>query len=203
MVSAQLDALVQDPIERMYSARSTGSEAALAAPVASENGGRHRYHRPMADPQGPYRTFLRERIAPSLRELGLRGSGNAFALPDDQFWALVGFQADWRSAREGTVRFTVNLTVADKAAWARAREQKLYYPQAPSANSSGGMPPAEVIRIGHLIPVSDLQWDRWWAIGRRTPPDRVAQEVVAAVRDHGIPWLRSRMTPERGPLLTW
>ena len=148
----------------------------------------------MTDPQDPYRTFLRERIAPALRGLGFRGSGNRFVLPDDRYWALVGFQADWRGPRHGVVSFTMNLTVANKAAWHQTRLQELYYPATPSANSSYGMEPAEVIRIGHLIPVSDNLWDRWWTIGRpSSSPDRVAQEVIAATRDHALPWLRSRI----------
>lgn len=147
----------------------------------------------MADLRGPYRTFFREWIAPALRDLGLRGSGNTFVLPHDQVWALIGFQADWRPAWDGIVSFTMNLTVANKAAWDQVRLQKLYYPAVPSANNSNGMEPAEVIRIGHLIPVSDSLWDRWWTIGPRSSPDRIAEEVVAATRDHALPWLRSRI----------
>jgi hypothetical protein len=162
----------------------------------------------MADPHGPYRTFLHERIAPALRQLGLRGTGNAFVLPDDRTWALVGFQADWRMARMGIVSFTINLTVADKASWDQARKLRLWYPAKPPANSSEGMDPAETIRIGRLIPVDDQMLDRWWTIhdnqerpygdlftviGSVGPPEQVANEVIAAIRDHGMPWLKSRI----------
>jgi hypothetical protein len=160
----------------------------------------------MADSRGPYRTFLRERIAPALRQLGLRGSGNNFVLPDDRTWALVGFQADWRLARDGIVSFTINLTAADKAAWDRQREQQLWYPAKPPATGAMGMHPAKTIRIGNLIPVDATLHDRWWTIddgrehpyldllvdGPVGPPEQMADEVIAAVRDHGIPWLRSR-----------
>jgi hypothetical protein len=149
----------------------------------------------MADEHGPYRTFLRTRIAPSLRRNGLQGSGNAFVLPDERYWAIVGFQADWRLARDGIVSFTINLTVAKKADWDRIRTQKLWYPARPPANSSNGMPPAQVIRIGSLVPISPSMQDRWWTITHENTHDRVADEVIAAVRDHGIPWLKSRITP--------
>ncbi|HSL32935.1 MAG TPA: DUF4304 domain-containing protein, partial [Candidatus Limnocylindrales bacterium] len=64
----------------------------------------------MADPLGIYRAFLRDRIAPGLRGLGFKGGGGVFVLPDDRYWALIGFQADWKSARMGAPEFTINLT---------------------------------------------------------------------------------------------
>lgn len=118
-------------------------------------------------------------------------------LPHDAYWALLGFQADWRLARAGIVKFTMNLTVAEKAGWARAREMDPTYPEVPSANGSYGRE-AEVIRIGHLIPLRKNDWDRWWTLDRRSSPDRVADEVLAAARDHAIPWLRSRVTALAG-----
>jgi hypothetical protein len=148
----------------------------------------------VADERGPYRTFLRERIAPALRLLGLRGSGNVFLLPHEGCWALVGFQASEHWARAGIVKFTINLTVANKAAWDVMRTQKLWYPARPPANSSSGMSPAEDIRIGSLIPVSATMHDRWWTIDDEHTSDEVADEVIAAVRDHGIPWLKSRVS---------
>ncbi len=60
----------------------------------------------MADPRGPYRLFLRDHIAPGMRELGFKASGDVFVLPDDQYRALVGFQADWRTAYLGEPSFT-------------------------------------------------------------------------------------------------
>lgn len=143
--------------------------------------------------------FLREHIGPALRRLGLRGSGVSFELPDDRSWALVGLQADWRMARAGIVHFTVNLTFADKSAWAATRGAKLYYPERPSANSSYGMD-AEVIRIGELVPVAEDVLDRWWTLRQDHPPEQTAAEVVAAIRDHGLPWLRSRIASSSGDI---
>jgi hypothetical protein len=141
----------------------------------------------MADKRGPYRTFLRERIAPALRRFGLRGSGNVFVLPHERCWALVGFQASDHWARAGIVKFTINLTVANKAAWDVMRTQKLWYPPRPPANSSNGMSPAEVLRIGSLIPVRATTLDRWWTINDEHTSDEVADEVIAAVRTTAFP----------------
>lgn len=121
----------------------------------------------------------------------------SFTLPDERCWAFVGFQADWRLARSGIVEFTVNLTVAEKAAWDATRARKLYYPKRPSANSSSGMDPAEVIRIGALVPVDEQMYDRWWTLNDENG-DEVAREVIAAIRDHALPWLRSRTSKASG-----
>ena len=150
-------------------------------------------HRAVADPRGTYRTFVREQLAPGFRELGLRGSGVRYELPDERFWATVGLQADWRQSRSGIVRFTVNLAVADKAAWKEVRTRKLYYPERPPANSAYGMEAVEAIRIGQLIPISRNDWDRWWTLDEDHPPAAVAADVIAAIRHHGLPWLGSRM----------
>ena len=44
--------------------------------------------------QVDYQAFLRDLIAPAMRQLGFKGSRGVFELPDDRYWALVGFQAD-------------------------------------------------------------------------------------------------------------
>jgi hypothetical protein len=64
----------------------------------------------------------------------------------------------------GVPVFTINLTRASKAAWERRRKEQRWYPPKPSANGAEGMRPAESIRIGNLIPVSDTLHDRWWLV---------------------------------------
>jgi hypothetical protein len=164
----------------------------------------------LSDAGAFYRSVVRELIAPGLRSLGLCGSGTTFTLPDESMWLLVGFQSHRNLTGSDIPNFTINLTRAEKAAWERMREDRPWYPPVPPA---GAMVPAESIRIGHLIPVDNHHSDRWWLIddGRRArirdhpvagplmlaefgspkPPTQVAAEVIAAVRDHGIPWLRA------------
>ena len=166
----------------------------------------------MSDPQDRYRSFLRDHVAPGLRSLGLRGSGTSYVLPDDGVWAIVGFQSDGRLTAQGIAAFTINLTKADKAAWARVRDDRPWYPAKPPASGASGMEPAECIRIGNLIPVDASLYDRWWLLddgtthpflehplsgplrlnsyGSPQPAHEVAKEVVAAIRDHAIPWFK-------------
>jgi hypothetical protein len=35
--------------------------------------------------------------------------------------------------------------------------------------------------------------DRWWSVSATSDERQVGAEVVAAIRDFGIPWLRGRM----------
>lgn len=70
----------------------------------------------MTTAQETYQAMVREHIAPRLRELGFRGSGSLYSLPDGDAWRLLGFQRSVSSDRQ-RVRFTVNFTLADKAAW--------------------------------------------------------------------------------------
>jgi hypothetical protein len=76
--------------------------------------------------------MLRSEVAPRLRALGFKGSGQVYTLPDEDAWVLVGFQKFTRSTADH-VDFTINVTVASKAAWSEmGRERNL--PEKPSAN---------------------------------------------------------------------
>jgi hypothetical protein len=94
------------------------------------------------------------------------------------------------------------------------RIDRPWYPAVPPA--AGAMVPAECIRIGNLIPVDETLEDRWWLLddaanhpvldnplsgplmldkyGPLKPPVQVSDEVISAVRDPGIPWLRGTVT---------
>jgi hypothetical protein len=47
-----------------------------------------------------------------------------------------------------------------------------------------------VVRLGTLLPGGE---DRWWEIGDPETEPVIAREVVSAIRDLGLPWLRSRI----------
>ena len=68
------------------------------------------------DAPAAFKRVLREVVGPALRELGLRGSGQTFLLPDSDHWAQVGFQKSWRGTAD-IVTFTINLKVTRKDWW--------------------------------------------------------------------------------------
>jgi len=140
-----------------------------------------------------YEKFLRTEIVPALRNLGLRGGPTAFVLPDERSWALIGFDRSWKDARQGKARFTVNLTHVTKEAWEDNRSRLSWLPIRPTASSSAGFHWVEVIRLGQLLPEGG---DRWWSLDGPQPDATIALEVVGAITDLGIPWLRSQIGAE-------
>jgi Domain of unknown function (DUF4304) len=133
--------------------------------------------------QDRYRAMLRDEIAPALRARGFQGSGTAYVLPDDTHWLQVGFQASkWNTATGAS--FTVNLAVADKAAWARLAAERGYRGKPnPNVRYSRDMP---VQRLGSLV----FGTDRWWEVSE--PSTNVATEVLEALDRAGLPWLRAK-----------
>ena len=147
--------------------------------------------RALTTAQATYAAMLRDWIAPRLRELGFRGSGGTYLLPDERRWALIGFQKDrYSDARQ--VRFTVNVAVADRAAWEAARAEHPWLPPRPSGNTH--YPIGDLVRIGQLLPA---RVDTWWVVPAAAPTDGVADEVVRAIRDYALPWMREHLGSAR------
>jgi hypothetical protein len=134
-----------------------------------------------------YAAMLRAEIAPRVRALGFKGSGPAFVLPDEDWWLIVAFQKD-RYSRADCVRFTVNLTVANKQAWAADRAYEPSLPIRPSGNTQYSPDTARVIRLGNLLP--PRREDRWWEVGPRRPSKPAATRVADAIERVALPWLR-------------
>jgi hypothetical protein len=136
--------------------------------------------------------MLRERVAPGLRELGFRGSGQRFHIPSSTHWALLGFQkSKWSDQRH--VSFTINMTVVSHVAWEQARQQYPWMDERPRAVVSEDAKRIDGYwhsRIGKVMP--DKQ-DKWWDLGPGVDVDRLALEVVSAVRWFGLPEMRRHL----------
>jgi Domain of unknown function (DUF4304) len=129
--------------------------------------------------------MLRDEIAPALRARGLKGSGATYLLPDDTHWLQIGFQSSrWNSGEE--VRFTVNLAIADKAAWGRvAAERGSSDKPNPNVRSQEN----RVARLGSLA----FGEDRWWSVLDGSAQTSGAANVVLDAIDRvGLPWLRAK-----------
>jgi uncharacterized protein DUF4304 len=125
-----------------------------------------------------------------LRSLGLKGSGQSYEIRSDRYWALVGFQKSVASSADA-VTFTVNLQVHSRDAWARAYDERPSIGAKPSANTLVGVEGTWWSRIGKLLPDAS---DRWWRIESGSPIEPVADEVITALRDYGLPEMRRQMT---------
>ncbi|MEV7387824.1 MULTISPECIES: DUF4304 domain-containing protein [unclassified Streptomyces] len=133
-------------------------------------------------------SMMRARIAPALRALGFKGSGQVFELPHPASWALLGFQ---RSAYNtaGHVEFTVDVTATGKSSWTQARERLPHLPARPNPNVVYG-PAAWHSRIGSLLPAAQ---DTWWTISPKSHPSRTAGSVMAAITGYALPAIREQL----------
>lgn len=128
--------------------------------------------------------MMRDEVAPRLRALGFKGSGQRFTLPSETHWAFVGFQRSAWSDRTA-LRFTINLTVVSKEEWKRARADHSYLGERPQANAAAGGPAWDE-RIGFLMPE---RRDHWWSMGAGEPSEGVAAGVIDAVERFALPEL--------------
>lgn len=138
--------------------------------------------------QESFATLMRLHVAPALRDLGFKGSGAVFNLPEAGFWASVGFQRSVYSDRD-EVRFTANLTVVSRSVWQAIRAEKPYLPERPAPNTFYGRSVWQE-RIGGLLPGGE---DKWWHLGPDTDLEALARDVVAAISDFGLPAMRARI----------
>jgi hypothetical protein len=142
--------------------------------------------------QEQFAELIRKHVAPALRQLGFKGSGQVYVLPDDAAWILVGFQRSVSSNR-ARIRFTINLTVANKQKWADLRAQSKDwsdpYPERPAPSTFYGKGIWQR-RIGDLLP---RHADHWWELQPDTDLREIALDVFESVRDFGLPALRARL----------
>lgn len=140
----------------------------------------------MKSAQETFGRMMKDEIAPTLRQLGFKGSGQRFELPSGDTWAVLGFQKSQRSDSD-EVRFTINIAVVARDAWTAERES--FFPERPGANTRYGI--GWETRIGDLIPGN---LDRWWTVQGGRATARIAGEVVSAIEQYALPAMVARMS---------
>ena len=135
----------------------------------------------MVTAQDRFSDLLREEVAPALRRLGLKGSGRNHVLPDPDYFLPIAFQGD-RYNTADSVSFTVNLAAINRREWEEGWQP--WWGKAPTATVQA--PVGRYMRLGHLMP---QQRDVWWALTGDTDASQLAAEIVAAIREHGLPAL--------------
>ncbi|WP_354641296.1 hypothetical protein [Kitasatospora camelliae] len=131
---------------------------------------------------------LRDHFAPALRTLGFTGWRYTFSVPDRAHWALLGVEVAAAGAGDPAVRYTLNLSVTAKDAWAgRAPRQRGSL--RPDPNTASGLESWRA-RIGELLPAGG---DVWWEIAPGPRWLVAVEDSVAAVRRYGLPELLRRL----------
>ena len=135
--------------------------------------------------QQTFRRMLRDEVAPALRALGMKGSGQHFTLPDPEALLLLAFQRSTDSDAART-SFTVNLASLDRTEY---EQQRAEWWGRPTATME--LPIGRYTRLGFLMPAGQ---DHWWTVRAGAPTADLAAEVVAAIERYGLPDLRRRDT---------
>jgi hypothetical protein len=134
--------------------------------------------------QDVFRAMLRDDIAPALRRMGFKGSGQAFILPSETHWALLSFQKSMHSTSD-SVRFAVNYDVTTKEEWEN-RRRTFGAPKRPTPswlhNGSIGDPPHARGQVQH-----------WWILRVEDPTAPLAAEVLSRIHGEALPAMRSRI----------
>lgn len=140
--------------------------------------------------------MLRTQIAPALRDLGFRGPGKVFNLPNDGGdHAMFGFLKDrWNTP--DSCRFTAIAAFHRQTDWERARLAQSWLPARPALCHvvSGGWQ----ARVGLLL---DPPHDHWWTVRVEDDVLAVADHVVGVVVDAVMPQLQARIAGIAPPVL--
>jgi hypothetical protein len=144
-----------------------------------------------------FEEMVKTQIAPALRDLAMRGSGQNYRLPNENGdYALLGFQKDsW----DGTTQFTANVAFYSGQGWQAARARHGWLPAEPTASSMYAVEPdlqGWSERVGSLM---DPPHDHWWTIQTADDVPAVAEHVIAVVRDAVLPQLRARLSGSEPP----
>ena len=134
-----------------------------------------------------FKSLLKEMIAPRLREEGLKGSGQNYAIPSDNYWALIGFQKSMFSDSQ-EINFTINLYVVNKQEWEKARVERSYFPAKPTSTTQWGIGWSR--RIGFLFPERS---DHWWTLNMTTDLGKLSDQVIESIVKLAVPAMNEEM----------
>jgi hypothetical protein len=127
--------------------------------------------------QQNFSAMAKNEIAPRLRQLGFKGSGQKFRFPSERHLLALDIQKSaWNDSLE--VRFTVNLS-------AEVLDTALRVGEAES--------PARSFTHRERLGMLARGRDYWWTVPAEGLTLGIAEEVVREVRDFGVPWLRQQV----------
>jgi hypothetical protein len=123
--------------------------------------------------------MFKDQIGPAIRQLGLRGSGMRYQLPAVDHFCTVGFVgARWSTWAVAEV--TGQVSVIPRSAWKTKVADGRAHGSKPSAS--------------YVDPHRSRSFRSYWTVSAGLPTDDVANEVIGAVRDRAVPWMRALLT---------
>jgi hypothetical protein len=136
--------------------------------------------------QDDYREMIREHVAPALREMGFKGSGQNYSLPSETHWVSLWFQkSTYSDALQ--IRFTVHLLVVGKDEWEAMREANDRLPERPRGFYGA---PARSWTVSYRPRPKEAPdgWTQiWWELEADQPIEPLATLVISTVRNEALP----------------
>jgi hypothetical protein len=132
--------------------------------------------------QDIFRAMMRDQIAPALRALGFKGSGQVYLLPSETHWAMLSFQKSAYSNAE-EIRFAVNFDVTTREEWER-RRRAFGAPARPGPSWLGNRSIDD-----QLLPGGWMQ--HWWRLRINEPVRPLVDDVLARIKNEALPAMRA------------
>ena len=148
----------------------------------------------MESTQELFKTLLKNIVAPQLRKIGFKGSGQNYHIPSESHWLLLSFQKSTFSD-SSNLSFTVNLYAITKKEWHKAHSTHSYFPSKPTATTFWGVGWQK--RIGRLLPENH---DHWWTLTLNTDVQSVSKDVVATIEKYALPAIQEQLKASHNSL---
>jgi hypothetical protein len=129
--------------------------------------------------QEMFRQMMRDEIAPALRSLGFKGSGQAYFLPSETHWALLSFQRSQLRSTAERIEFAVNYDVTTTEEWDERRRTR----GAPERPSGSWLGLRTIVDRGPHG--GGLQ--HWWELRVGSPVQPLAEDVVTRITNEALP----------------
>jgi hypothetical protein len=126
--------------------------------------------------------MMRDEVAPALRALGFKGSGQAYVLPNDTHWAMLSFQKSALRSDADQIFFAVNFDVTTKEEWDQ-RRRAVGAPERPSPSWFSRMTIADGPRGGGI--------QHWWELRVGSPVQPLVEDVITRITNEALPTMRA------------
>ena len=150
----------------------------------------HRVKMRLLTAQEMFRAMVRDQVAPALRDLGFKGSGQVYLLPSETHWAMLSFQKSASSDAAG-VRFAVNFDVTTKQEWDHRRR----------AFGAPARPSPSWLSRGSIAdqPWSGGGWmQHWWHLRINEAVRPLVDDVLSRIEHEALPAMRASMAKPSG-----
>jgi len=132
-----------------------------------------------------FRQMMRYDIAPALRALGFKGSGQVYVLPSDTHWAMLNFQKSALRSDAEQIFFAVNFDVSTKEEW-NQRRRAFGAPERPSPSWFSRMGIDDQSPHGGGV-------QHWWHLRVESPIQALVDDVITRIKNEALPAMRALM----------